>query len=470
MARLSRRPSVTEALLAVAVSVLGGVLLGSQPVGLEALIGLVVLLALIVLSMSRPLAVAYLATAGLVLFPYVASPTARFLVLQPGLLLLWLLGLSLAASRSGTRHAVPFTGLDAVAGLFFLSLALSSVAGSNSFSSLMQLYFLWIGPYIAGRVLYGVIGGRGLLRMLVVGAALLFPFLAYEAGTGDNLFLHIHGATNAASQLGLEITRGSSVRIEGSFGQPLPLSLYLASAAIAAWYLASDTNKRATRLLLSGVGLGCLLFLALTLSRDGFVVLGVAALWIGITHPRFVFSARRLAAVSLLITLLLAVGVFSGAEQLVFSPGQSELQTAQYRSSLIEYALRPGVLQPFGSNITFLGPGDAKSIDDAYIYLATRWGVVAFVLFECIVAGVLVVGVRRRGSRADSTLVAVTLGNLGALYALGFLTQSQIFIWLLIGASSAAGAPQALAVRRSTLVQPPANQHVGLDSAVTYEQ
>jgi hypothetical protein len=449
MANSFRRPSVSEALLTLALSAAGGVLVAIQPLALGAVVVVVLLVGLLVVAMSRPLVVGYLAMAGLVLFPYVAAPTVRFFVLQPGLLLLWLVGLALAASRSGTRHAVPGTLLDAAVGLFFVMLALSSVTGVNSFSSFAQSCFLWLGPYVAGRFLYGAVGSRGLLRMLVFGAGLLFPFLAYEAATGDNLFLHIPGAVDTVSGLGTIVHRGSSVRVQGSFGQPLPLSLYLASAAIAAWYLASDTRDRVARLLFTGIGLGSLVFLGLTVSRDGFLVLPIAALWIGVTHPRFVFSARRLVIAGLLVTALLAVGAFSSTEQLLFNPGQSEIQTAQYRTSLITYALRPGVLQPFGSSVPFLGPGDVKSIDDEYVYLATRWGIAAFILFECVFAGVIAAGLRARGSRADSVLFGITLGNLIALYALAFLTQSQMVIWLLIGACSAAGASQSGGSRRS---------------------
>jgi hypothetical protein len=430
---------VIGVLAAVGISIFAARAVAAQPSLALAAGGLVIVLGLIAVATRRPRPLAYVAVISLVIYPFVASRKQHFVTLDPGLLLLWVLALALtaAAIAEGRRRAL--TLIDIAVIIFALAMVASAVAGHNGFTTMEGELFLWIGPYIAGRTLRIRAGATAIPTALIAGAAVLAPFLVYEFATGTNLFTtYIPGAVDATNQLGTAAVRGGATRIQGSFGQPIPLAIFLTTAAICAVGLVDVRKTRTTRVFLWGVALALVVLSGLTLSRLNWVLLGVALIWILANHPRFLVRPARLGLVAVSLTALLAVGAFTPAEQTLFNPDQGAAQSSSYRAGLLRFALQPGVIQPFGSRQRFLGPGGATSIDDEYVLIATQWGLVAFIALALVASSVVITGIRTRGSRVDVMVTAATAGNLVVLYGVALLTQAQIVVWLLVGACSGA--------------------------------
>ena len=76
------------------------------------------------------------------------------------------------------------------------------------------------------------------------------------------------------------------------------------------------------------------------------------------------------------------------------------------------------------------------SIDNDYIYLADEYGLIVLAAFTAILVAVAVLFVRQ-ASTPLAVLPGVVLANFVALYFLAFITQQQVFFWVLVGACGA---------------------------------
>jgi hypothetical protein len=135
----------------------------------------------------------------------------------------------------------------------------------------------------------------------------------------------------------------------------------------------------------------------------------------------------------------------SGEEAEVFR------DSGAYREKLLERALEPGVLGLWGNpynKVTRAVSSTNNATDNAYIILADGWGLIPTFSLFAIAAGLLVAIVLAKKRRAGPlvALPIAALTSLASLFFVAFITQQQVMIWILIGASSAASER---ALRRS---------------------
>jgi hypothetical protein len=130
-----------------------------------------------VIAADRPDLVLYPGLGLLALFPFLAAPTRGALVLDPGLLLLWIVGASLVFGSAARGEQLRITLIDIAMVVFLGALLLSVVAGVQHFTGYEQLLYLWLGPYIAGRCVVQRIGISSLCRGIVAAALFLAPFV-----------------------------------------------------------------------------------------------------------------------------------------------------------------------------------------------------------------------------------------------------------------------------------------------------
>jgi hypothetical protein len=122
-----------------------------------------------------------------------------------------------------------------------------------------------------------------------------------------------------------------------------------------------------------------------------------------------------------------------------------------YREKLLERALEPGVLGLWGNPFNKVSPAVSatnSATDNAYIILADTWGLIPTFALFAVAAGLLtaIALARRRDAGPLVALPIAALTSLAGLFFVAFITNEQLMIWILIGASSAASER---ALRRS---------------------
>lgn len=398
-----------------------------------------------VIAADRPDLVLYPGLGLLALFPFLAAPTRGALVLDPGLLLLWIVGASLVFGSAARGEQLRITLIDIAMVVFLGALLLSVVAGVQHFTGYEQLLYLWLGPYIAGRCVVQRIGISSLCRGIVAAALFLAPFVLYEAASSRNLFLKLFpGATDVQAGLGVATLRFGSTRVQASFGQPIPLAIFLSTASLLSFGLGLQAESGRTRRLWFALALALAGLQAAALARTGWVLLVIGLLAMTLAHPRLIIRPGRIGLAILLLSVILVVGAFGPTKSLLFgqssSQGNSVAGSANYRVELLNYVEQPGVLSALGTRSTFQGPQGDISIDDEYIALAVQWGFVAAAAFILLVIAVAVTGWRHRRTAVASVLFSTTLANMLVLAGVALLTQAQVFFWLLVGACAGVAA------------------------------
>ena len=94
----------------------------------------------------------------------------------------------------------------------------------------------------------------------------------------------------------------------------------------------------------------------------------------------------------------------------------------------------------------WLLPDPGTVLDNNYIFLADGYGLVTLAAFLVVGLSVVALFFRLRRATTLAVLPAVVLANLVALYFVAFITQQQVFFWVLVGAC---GALAQLFPRRS---------------------
>jgi hypothetical protein len=133
----------------------------------------------------------------------------------------------------------------------------------------------------------------------------------------------------------------------------------------------------------------------------------------------------------------------------ILGSGPAELPgNVAYRKNLGREALRPGVLKLTGNRDSsfvqsvrtpFGYRTEGASVDNNYIYLADKWGLTGLAAFLLLSLALAFLFLKLR-TTVLAVLPAVVLANLVALYFVSFITQQQVFFWLLVGACGAAAA------------------------------
>jgi hypothetical protein len=456
----STRPQFAlAALLSIAV----GFLLVREPKALEYLLAAAVACGIVYVAATRPTAAVTGAVFVLVLVPSYAIP-----VFDTSSVVLSLVAIGLAG-RLWANGALPRPGLlDAAVFVFFLSLALPVVFGVRSSHEYFGLIVIWVGPYLAGRLF--VAEPRQavyLVRRARIASLLLVPFVIFEAVTGTNIFQNLTINPSGAATWTHVLARLGEHRVAASFGHPIALSMFLAAMVVICLGMAFQSGGRdgARLWLLSAAVL--LIAQSFALSRTGWLVISAGLLLLALgarpgvallrftKNPATTRSAARLrlvAATVAAVVVVLVTSIVLPAEKTLATeltgPSVELTANASYRSQLLHEALTPGVIKPFGNTFTSLATARSQdtavtrtvgSVDDEYIYLADRWG---YVPLAALLVVVLCVGLtfwRRRGSRLVA-IPAAALALFVGVYTVAFITQQQVFIWLLVGIAASLGA------------------------------
>lgn len=428
-------------LAAFGLSLVMGAATANRPAIALLVSGCALTLALLIIASDHQRGFFVVAAVSLAFVPIYASPSLHNLALEPTAVLLWLLGGAIFLRFTQETLALRLSAVDVAALLFFALLALSVLAGARSFNDLFITEFLWLGPYLGARLLVAKAGAHFFVRTVAIVGLALAPFVFFEAATRRNVFSGLVLQKTVAAIWLEPLSRFGKVRVAASFGQPLALSAFLATVCVFCVALSLDPRerRRATWWIVGACVLA--VAMALTFSRTGWVVLAVAIGLLAIRKVGLLSSARFAIALGLLILTILFLPQAKPAREIaasmVSSPPTSDLATNRdYRVQLASEALRPGIVKPFGNRQNAI----EGSVDNEYVYLADQWGFVPLAGFLLLAFFVVRAAVVERSDPVKLAVIAVTAANLVGLAFVALITQQQILIWMLLGATAAISA------------------------------
>ena len=337
------------------------------------------------------------------------------------------------------RRRAHITMIDVAALVVFAGCALSVVYGHQTITNLEVVFFLWFCPYFAARSITGSGRRTTVLKAFALAGAVAIPFGLIELTYG-NLFLKIFSfGSDPQYGLGVPTQRLGITRAEGALGQPIPYSMFLSIAAIAAITLwITRKNRRSHRWLY--IGLGIVAIQATTLSRTGWLMLAVVAGLVIVLNFKTIFSYDNKRLIVLAIIGLVVIFAVPKTNALILGGSGTEStkieNSARYRSLLIQQALQPGYIDPYGTTEPQIGPGGAKSIDDEYIHAAWMWGYLPLVGFALMFLAFVRGAWRERRDIVALVIYATCIATMVALESVAFLTQQEVLIWLLWGCAS----------------------------------
>jgi hypothetical protein len=463
-ARLLATPTVP-----ISIAAVGGLAVGAALVSKPQLVVLVIALALaaigVVVAFSHPAA----AFVGLVLMtaliPSYAAPSVGPLLFIPAAAASWVLAVALGWRNLLQRGRLfrP-TVVDLGVGAFVLLMAIStSFSPRGTHTEFLHVMFLWAGPYLGCRLLLADVKRPMWLLAASFGlaTATLAPFALFEYLGGSNLFHNLNFNAGEFATWAGQADRFGQVRVETSFGHPIALSMFVATSALLSLGMALNTEARRERNLWYASAALALAIQILTVSRTGWLILLIGIVALVLIYARGANRRRLVTLVtSVGVALLLASVVVPSALQVLpgFEKSESSVtNSSDYRQALLTRALEPGVLNAWGNAQNKVTPFVAigSATDNAYIILADSWGLIptAALIFIALALLWLVVRWYSRDPEALLTIPVAAFAGLVALFFVAFITQQQVVIWLLLGASGVA-AERLSGARKKTRPQP----------------
>jgi hypothetical protein len=422
------------------------------------LIGAVLAAGAVSAALTRPDRAFYGLVVVMVLIPSYAAPAIGPILFIPAAALSWLLA-GILAWRNGMRRGRFFslTALDLLVAVFFVLMLISSQVSPQVETKVFENdVFTWLGPYLAARLLLQDCERPAQIVAVAfaIGTVLIAPVAVLETLGVKNPFFNFqfNGAESAA--FGNAVSRLGEVRAQASFGHPIALSMYVSASALLSLGMAiysSVSKQRLAWLALAGLALAVQV---MTVSRTGFVMLVIGGVLLALTTAERDLRRRLSAIVGIVALLVLFFNLTaSGPEELQIFPAKKAAATASaeevaessaYREKLLERALEPGVLGPWGNSYNKVTNGVSlsnTSVDNEYIILGDSWGLIpTFSLFAVGIALLASIALALRRRAFDLVILPIAaVASLFALFFVAFITQQQVMVWLLIGAAGAAG-------------------------------
>jgi hypothetical protein len=337
------------------------------------------------------------------------------------------------------RRRLRLTLVDVGALIVLAGCSLSVVYGHQTTTNLEIVFFLWFCPYFAGRSIAGSGKGAAVLKAFALAGVVAIPFGIIEVIHG-NLFIKIFSYGSSVEYgLGVPTRRLGINRAEGALGQPIPYAMFLSIAAVAAITLwMTRDNRPDNRWLYAGLGLVALQ--ATALARTGWLMLAIVGGLIAALNSRVLFSRGNRRLVFLAIVGIGVVLAVPKTNALILGSSGTESakleESAHYRSRLLDKALEPGYINPYGTTEAEIGPLGVKSIDDEYVHAAWTWGYLPLLGFLILFIAFAVGAWRQRRDTLNLSVYATCIATMVALESVAFLTQQEILVWLLWGCAS----------------------------------
>jgi hypothetical protein len=444
-----------ELVIGVAAGAVVGIAVASRSAIAVALVAVAVALVAAAGALVHPERAFVVLILLLALVPTYAAPEVGSLLFLPAAAAAWILAGALAWRRLAL-HGSPFraTAVDIAVGAFALLMAISvAFSPQASASDYLNVAFLWGGVYLAARLLlretrrpaFLVAASFALVTVLVAPVAIL------EAAGRSNPFLALQ--FNPVESAVWAVNHGSrfgQVRPEASFGHPIALSMFVATSALLSLAMAINTERLRSRFVWLALAILAVGIQTLTFSRTGWLILALGIVVLTLATARGVARRRLVAVLAVLAVMAATTFAITPPSQLQLASitgtgttaGSIEVaNSAAYRQRLLDRALQPGVLQAWGNPVNEVASaaGSSGSIDNEYIFLADQWGLIPTAALVLVLLTLLPVIVRAR-SKGSGPMVALPIAALtsfAALFFVAFITQQQLMIWLLVGASGA---------------------------------
>ena len=442
--------------LVVAASAVVGVALASSSAIAVAPVALAISLVAVAGALVYPERAFVVLVLLLALIPPYAAPEVGHFLVMPAAGAAWILAGALAWRWLALNgHPFRATAVDIAVGAFALLMA-TSVAFSpqENVHAFLEVAFLWGGVYLAARLLlretrrpaFLVAASFALVTVLVAPVAIL------EAAGGSNPFLAFQFNPVQSAVWAKEASRFGQVRAEASFGHPIALSMFAATSAFLSLAMAINSERLRSRFVWFALAVLAVGVQALTVSRTGWLILALGIVVLILATAKSVARRRLAAVLATLAVVIAAVLAIAPPTELQLLPntgtsttvGSAEVaESGAYRSALLDRALQPGVLQLWGSPVDRVTPAvrhaGSGSIDNEYIVLAEQWGLIPTASFVLVLLTLLpvILRTRVRGSGPTVALPIAALTTFAALFFVAFITQQQLMIWLLVGASGA---------------------------------
>jgi hypothetical protein len=443
---------IASLVLTCGIAVVIGLALVAKPVVIVGLIAVALTMIGLYVSLTRPALAFGLLVAILGLIPTYAAPTVGSLLFDPGAAACLVIGIVLMWQNVVTEGRALRANYVDLASALFLALMFVSIFFSPRVSphEFWHTTFLWIGPYLAARVLLARIErpARVVAISFAVVALILAPIALAESLGASNPFFNLNFNPGEFAVWSNQISRFGKIRPATSFAHPIAFSMFLAASALLSFAQGLSATANKPRLIWYGIAAITIAEMSLTISRTGWVMLGIGALLFGLVSLRGPYRRQILVLLGLavgLFVLLAAIdpGVisklpgFSGDGEATFKA------SGQYREALLHRALQPGVLHAWGNskNEITAGVGLDSTTDNAYVILADLWGLIPTFALLAVGAALLVTGLRPYPNEtvdATAILPIVAVTGMAAIFFVAFISQQQCFIWLMVGAGGAA--------------------------------
>jgi hypothetical protein len=411
------------------------------------------------------------------LIPTYAAPKMGPILFIPGAGLAWILAGTLAWRNAMQRGRLfGLTAIDLLVVVFFVLMYISSQVSQQVELKIYENdVFAWLGPYLATRLLLQDCKRPAFAVAASFAAAtvLVAPVAVLETLGVKNPFLNFQFNSAEAAAFGNTVSRLGEVRAQASFGHPIALSMFVAASALLSLGMAIYAKISKERAIWLGLAAVAIAVQVMTASRTGYLMLVPGVILLGLTTAMQTARKRLMGFFGLVAVLFVAMQ-FTGAlpeELQLFPSGQAQSAAAEevsesgaYRERLLERAIEPGVLGLWGNpynKVTNAVSAANTATDNEYIILADSWGLIPTFSLIAIAIALLIAIVVARGRNAYELVILpiAALMSLGALFFVAFITQQQVVIWILIGASSAASErvlrERRLARRQRSAERPP---------------
>lgn len=432
---------------AIVAAVIAAALLGAAVANSLKLAGLALCAAAGLLTVNvlvaRPDLASRFAFITLALIPLGGLPL--FGIVHPAVVILFLIAALAAFMGSGLSNLRP-TLVDLGVAMIATAILVSVVAGKHRWTDALPVLGLWMAPYIAGRLVVSRFGVRVALEALALAGLAALPFAVVEALGGPNVLLDVFSwGRRGQDQIGFgdALIRFGRERTQGSQGHPILFAVFLCMAAVASLglWLERDSGPRWYR----WMWLPAMFLVVLqitTISRTGYLILVVTGALVLVSSVRSLLRGRNLALVPIgLLAIAVVFAVPQSRNLLLGSGGNSSEQkrveqSSQYRSQLLREAVRPGFIAPLGTSETLVGPGGLRSVDNAYLLTAWRWGYLSLLGFALVFVGLCVKLRSAIRMSSEYVLQSLAIAVMVAFTGVALFGQIPVVVFFVFGAAA----------------------------------